>query len=119
MHMFMVGLLAGTALGNASFVEPSQDAMREAFATDLADGVRAVLAYMGETGGSEAVTRIRGAGTDSFAITGFRKGECRRSLDGHVCGFAVEIDTVSGSIARSMEGRFFVGACGLTYDRAA
>ena len=99
MHMFMVGLLAATALGNASFVEPSEDAMREAFVTDLADGVRAALAYVEETGGPQVVTRIREAGADTFAITAFRKAECRLSLDGHVCGFAVEIDTVSGSIA--------------------
>ena len=57
MHMFMVGLLAGTAFANAGLVEPSEDAMRDAFAANLFDGVQGVLAYVEEVGGSEAAAR--------------------------------------------------------------
>ena len=119
MHMFVVGLLAVTALSGANFVEPNEDAMREAFASDLSDGVRGVLAYVAETGGPEALARIRNARTDEFEVRGFRKVECRASAGkpGHVCDFAVEIDTVAGPIAQSMAGRFFVGPWGLTYDQ--
>jgi len=119
MHMLMVGLLAGTAFADAGLVEPSEDAMRAAFATDLSDGVQAILAYVEEAAGPRAVVRIREAGTDTFTITAFRKSECRAGPDGHVCSFAVEVDTVAGPIARSIEGRFFVGPCGLTYDHGA
>ena len=119
MHMFVVGLLAVTALSGANFVEPNEDAMREAFASDLSDGVRGVLAYVAETGGPEALARIRDARTDEFEVRSFRKVECRASAGkpGHVCGFAVEIDTVAGPIAQSIAGRFFVGPNGLAYDQ--
>ena len=116
MHMFTVGLMAATALAKAIAVEPTEDAMRQAFAIDLADGVHAALAYVEENDGPDAVARIRRAGTDTFAITAFHKAECRPSLNGHFCDFAVEVDTVAGPIIRSLEGRFFVGPCGLTYD---
>ena len=116
MHMLMVGLLAGTAFANAGLVEPSEDAMRAAFATDLSEGVQAILVFVEEATGPQAVIRIREAGTDAFTITAFRKSECRAGPDGHVCSFAIEVDTVAGPIARSIEGRFFLGPCGLTYD---
>jgi hypothetical protein len=119
--MFVVALLAGTAWSNAGFIEPSEDAMREAFALDLSQGVQSVLAYVAETGGQAALARIREAHTDAFALRAFRKGECRPSNDrlGHVCDFAVEVDTVAGSIEKLVEGRFFVGPCGLVYDHDA
>lgn len=121
MHLFMVGLLAATALSDARFAEPTEEAMREAFAIDLADGVRAALAYVSETGGPEALARIRVARTDAFAITAFRKGGCRASAGrtGQDCDFDVAVDTVAGPIVRSVSGRFFVGPCGLTFDSDA
>ena len=119
MHMIMVGLLAATALNSVNVVEPSEDAMRQAFASDLAAGVNAVLAYIEEMAGTEAVARIREAGNDAFAITGFRKSDCRATGDAHVCHFAVDVNTVAGPLVCSMEGRFFVGAHGLAYDHDA
>jgi hypothetical protein len=121
MHMFVVALLAATAWSNAGFIEPSENAMREAFASDLSQGVEGVLVYVEATGGQAALARIREARTDAFALRGFRKGECRPSdgKPGHVCDFAVEVDTVAGPIEKSVEGRFFVGPCGLVYDHDA
>jgi hypothetical protein len=121
MHIFGVALLAATVWSDASFIEPSEDAMREAFASDLTQGVQTVLAYVAETGGEAALARIREAHTDAFEIRDFRKGACRPSEDrpGHICAFAVEVDTVAGPIERSIAGRFYVGPCGLAYDHDA
>lgn len=120
MHMFIVGLLAATALAGSNRVEPTEEAMRVAFASDLADGVRAALAYAAETGAPEAVARIRKARTDAFEIRSFRKLACRPSASkpGHMCDFAVEIDTVTGPIAQQVAGRFFAGTWGLAYQTA-
>jgi hypothetical protein len=121
MHIFGVALLAATVWSDASFIEPSEDAMREAFASDLTRGVQAVLSYVAETGGEAALVRIREAHTDAFEIRSFRKGACRPSeaREGHICAFAVEVDTIAGPIERSMVGRFNVGPCGLAYDHDA
>src|SRR5579864_4141011 len=119
MHMLIVGLMAATALAGHN-VEPSEEAMRIAFASDLADGVGAALAYVGETGGPEAVARIHEARTDAFEIRSFRKLTCRTSAGkpGHLCDFAVEIDTVAGPIAQQVAGRFVAGPWGLAYQMA-
>src|SRR6516225_7261835 len=61
MHMFIVGLLAATALAGTNRVEPSEQAMRVAFASDLADGVRAALAYVAENGAGSRRAHPRGA----------------------------------------------------------
>lgn len=121
MHMFAVALLMSTAVPGLTVNEPSEGAMRHAFAADLADGVNSVLAYVAETGGEEAVTRIRKAGTDRFEIRGFRKLECHADPErpGHVCAFAVAIDTVRGPIEQSITGRFEIDACGLVYRHDA
>ena len=122
MHIFGVALLvAATLMSNAGLIEPREDAMREAFASDLTQGVRDVLAYVEETGGEEALVRIREAHTDAFEIRSFRKGACRPSEGGrgHICDFAVGIDTVAGPIEKSIAGRFYVGRGGLIYDHGA
>jgi hypothetical protein len=121
MHLFAVALLATTALSDGNFIEPSEDAMRQAFASDLADGVRGVLAYVAETGGPQALARIRAARTDEYEIRAFRKVLCRPGdgRPGHVCAFVVEVDTVAGPIVRLVGGRFFVGPWGLAYDHDA
>jgi hypothetical protein len=118
MHMFVVGLLAATTLSGVGISEPSEQAMRTAFATNLANGVKATLGYVTETGGPEALTRIQQARTDEFEIRGFRKIACRPADDapGHLCDFVVEVDTVAGPLERAIAGRFFVGPCGLTYQ---
>lgn len=121
MPMFTVALLFSTALSAAGLDEPSESAMRRAFATDLSDGIKAVLGYVAQTGGAEALARIRTAHTDEYEIRSFRKLECRFDPvnSGHVCGFSVAIDTVAGPIEQSISGRFFIGACGLTFERDA
>jgi len=92
--------------------------MREAFASDLRQGVQQVLTFLEQTEGPQAVRHIHEARTDAFGLREFRKRDCRQSKDepGHICEFAVEIDTVAGPIARSMAGRFYIGPRGLTYD---
>jgi len=118
MHTFFVALVAVAAWPDAGLIEPSETAMRDAFASDLRQGVRQVLSYLEQSGGDEAVRRIREAHTDAFGLRGFRKVECRPSEDkpGHICDFAVAIDTVAGPIEKSIVGRFFIGPCGLAYD---
>src|SRR3974390_2168579 len=112
MHMFAVGLLAASALSYTGG-EPSEDAMREAFAADLSQGVKSVLGWVAEAGGEAALARIREAQTGAFEVRGFRKGECRQNEigPGHICVFAIEIDTVAGPIEASIAGRFYLGPC--------
>ena len=99
MYMLLVGLLAAFVWSGAK-VEPNEDAMRQAFASDLADGVTSALAYVARTGGAQALARIRQAHTDAFEIRTFRKIDCRPTDDkpGHLCDFVVEVDTVAGPI---------------------
>jgi hypothetical protein len=121
MHRLFVALVAVTAWSDGGFIEPSESAMREAFASDLRQGVRQVLSYVEQTGGEEALRRIREARTDAFGLRGFRKVECRPSAGkpGHICNFAVEVDTVAGPIEKSIAGRFYIGSGGLAYDHDA
>jgi hypothetical protein len=117
--MFIVGLLAATALAGSNRIESTEESMRIAFALDLADGVRTALAYVAETGGPEAVARIHEARTDKFEIKRFRKLACLPSSDrpGHMCEFSVEVDTVTGPIARTTAGFFRAGPWGLAYEQ--
>ena len=118
MNIFMVALLAAIGLFSTDVPEPSEDAMQAAFASHLADGVKAVLAYAARTGGPDAVGRIRTTRTDEYALRTFRKIECRPG-DGRssrICHFMVEIDTIAGPMARLLVGRFVMGPNGLTYD---
>jgi hypothetical protein len=121
MRLFAVALLAATALLRAYVTEPDEQAMRQAFASDLADGVGAMLGYVATAGGPETLARIREARTDAFTIRAFRKIECHPSEDkpGHYCDFLVEVDTIAGPIARPVAGRFFAGPRGLAFDRDA
>jgi hypothetical protein len=121
MHTFFVALVAAAAWSDVGVIEPSEDAMRDAFASDLRQGVRQVLSYVEQTGGDEAVRRIREARTDAYELRGFRKGECRPSegKPGYICEFAVEVDTVAGPIEKSIAGRFYIGPCGFMYDHDA
>jgi len=43
MHRFIVALVAAAAWSDVGFDEPSENQMREAFASDLQQGVRQVL----------------------------------------------------------------------------
>lgn len=118
MRAFLVVLAALAASSDISVIEPSESAMREAFASDLRQGVQQVLAFLEQTEGPEAVMHIHEARTDAFGLREFRKRDCRWSKDkpGHICDFAIEIDTVAGPIARSIAGRFYIGPRGLAYD---
>jgi hypothetical protein len=121
MQLLMAALLATTAFSEINLVEPNEDAMRGAFASELSQGVRSALAYVVQTGGAEALARIRAARTDEFEIRAFRKIACRQSdrRPGHTCAFAVEVDTVAGPIVATIAGRFFLGPCGLAYEEDA
>lgn len=117
MRAFFMTLVAVTAWSDVGPAEPGEAAMREAFASDLSHGVRQAMSYAEQTGGAEAVRRIREARTDGFALREFRKLECRPSAGkpGHVCDIAIAVDTVAGVIEKSIAGRFFVGPSGLVY----
>ncbi len=121
MRAFFAALVAVTAWSDLGFIEPSESAMREAFVSDLQDGVRQAMSFVERTGDQEAIRRIRDAGTDEFAIRAFRKIDCRRGSGrpGHFCNFAVEVDTVAGPIEKSIAGRFYVGPQGLAFDHDA
>ncbi len=106
-------VVAGVALAGHSLVrpngvaEPDETQMRAAFAGALDRRVRSVIAFARETGGEEAVQRIRDAGTDRFAIRLFRKLSCGRDADlSHVCAFSVDLDLVGGAFQRTLSGRF-------------
>lgn len=104
--------------------EPSEAAMRAAFEASLAAQVRSALAFVAETGGEEALARVRVARTDQFDIRSFTKLDCAPSpgndgaRNGHVCAFSVRIGVVSGELARTLAGRFYDGPLGLVFESA-
>jgi hypothetical protein len=118
MNIFAAALLAATGLFSIDVPEPSEAAMRAAFAAHLADGVNAVLAYAARTSGPEAVGRIRATRTDEYDIRTFSKIECHPGdgRPGRICHFMVDVDTIAGPMVRSLVGRFVMGPKGLTYD---
>jgi hypothetical protein len=114
----LVGVLAVTGSD-----EPSAAEMRSAVQATLTAQVQSVLDYVAETGGEEALARVRAARTDAFDIRSFTKLDCAASADrrGHVCDFAVRIAVVSGELQTTMRGRFYAGPRGLVFvnqDRA-
>jgi hypothetical protein len=108
----IVGVLAVTGSD-----EPSEAAMRSAFQATLAAQVQSALDFVAETGGEEALARVRAARTEQFDIRSFTKLDCAPSWHepGHVCEFAVRIGVVTGTIERTMTGRFYVGLHGLEF----
>jgi len=118
MRVSFVALVALVASSDVGAIEPSESDMREAFASDLRRGVQQMLAFVEQTQGQQAVRRLHEARTDAFRLGEFRKHDCRQSKDkpGHICEFAVEVDTVAGTIKKSMAGRFHIGPYGLAYD---
>ena len=121
MRACFVALVASAVCSDVGVIEPSEGAMREAFASDLRQGVQQVLSYVEQTEGREAVRHIHEARTDAFELLQFRKLDCRLSTGkpGHVCDFAVEVDTVAGPLVKSIAGRFYIGPGGLAYDHGA
>ena len=109
-------VLAGVLAVSGS-EEPSAADMRSAFQATLTAQVRSVLDYVGETGGEEAVARVRAARTDEFDIRSFTKLDCAASAKqpGHVCEFAVRVGVVTGELQATMRGRFYAGPRGLVF----
>ena len=97
--------------------EPSAADMRSAFQATLTAQVQSVLDYVAETGGEEALAKVRAARTDEFDIRSFTKLDCAASArkPGHVCEFAVRVGVVTGELQATMRGRFFAGPRGLVF----
>jgi hypothetical protein len=108
-----VGIIVATGFSD----EPSEAAMRSAFAATLTADVRAALDFVATTGGETALARVRAARTAAFDIRDFTKLACTPSpgAAGHVCGFAVRIAVVTGEIDRTITGRFYQGPHGLEF----
>jgi hypothetical protein len=89
--------------------EPSETTMERAFAARLTQDIARALDLASEIGGTQAVVRIRETGMDRFVIRSFTKLGCDRSTAaaGHVCRFAVDIDTATGGTRHTLTGRFF------------
>lgn len=96
--------------------QPGERAMRVAFEASLAAQVQNALEFVAETGGQDAVARVREAGTDYFAVRTFRKLYCMPGeRAGHVCSFAVDIDMRDGSLQQILLGRFVQRDDGLAF----
>ena len=95
MRLWTVPVVALVAVMINMSDEPNEPAMRAAFEKSLVIRVQNVLDFVAEAHGPEAVAKVREAGTDRFAIEGFRKLGCRRDgSGGHVCRFAVDIAVI-------------------------
>lgn len=108
-------VLAG-ALAVSGSDEPSAAEMRSAVQATLAQ-VQSVLDYVAETGGEEALARLRAARTDEFDVRALTKLDCTASADrpGHLCAFAVRVGVVTGELQATMRGRFLAGPRGLVF----
>jgi hypothetical protein len=112
----LVGALAMSGSMSGSD-EPSAADMRSAVQATLAAQVRSVLDYVGETGGEEALARVRAAQTDAFDVRSLTKLDCTSSADkpGHLCEFAVRVGVVTGELQATMRGRFLASPRGLVF----
>jgi len=114
-------LLPLVAVGVIFFVhtnEPTENQMRNAFERSLAAEVADVMAFVGESGGREAVERVRLAGNDRFEIRDFRKVDCQPMAmkSGFDCAFTVNIALANGPMQRSLKGRFYNTPEGIQFD---
>ena len=118
MRVWTVPAVIAGALVMSGSDEPTEAAMRAAFAASLAAQVRSALAFVAETGGAAALARVRAAGTDAFDIRAFAKLGCAPSAarDEHVCDFSVRIGVVGGELDRTLTGRFRAGPHGLVFE---
>jgi len=102
--LFAVGVVAGS---NPTY-EPSELQMRAAFEGSLAVQVRNALEFARESGGEEAVAKIRASGMDRYNLNAFQKLNCQAD-DGrmaHVCAFTIDVELVNGLLQRTISGRF-------------
>ena len=107
---------AVVAGSNPSY-EPSEGQMRAAFEGSLAVQVRNALDFARETGGDEAVTKIRDSGMDRYTLNAFQKLNCQAQDDrtAHVCDFAVDVGLVNGLLQKTISGRFINGPDGFVF----
>ena len=121
MRVLIIPLAAVVLVFGSASDEPTEHQMRGAFESSLAAKVRGALEFVAETGGPEAVDKVRQNGTDRFYINAVEKRECARYADGlgHVCTFTIQIDLVNGALRGTMTGRFFTAPGGLAFTPAA
>jgi hypothetical protein len=117
MRVFPVWTMVLGVLAVSGSDEPSEAAMRSAFAATLSAQVQSALDYVAETGGADALDQVRAARTDEFDIRSFTKLDCAASpgRPGYVCGFAVRVGVATGMLERTMTGRFYPGPHGLVF----
>ncbi len=117
MKVFVVPLAALGVLAGGYSDEPGEGQMKTAFEASLAAQVQNVLEFVAESGGPEAIEKIRQVGSDRFTVRSFRKLDCARAADrvGYVCAFAVNIELMNGNLERHMNGRFSSGSGGLAF----
>jgi hypothetical protein len=109
MRGFIIPLFALlVALGSNPTYEPSELQMRAAFEGSLATQVHNALEFARESGGEEAVAKIRAHGMDRFTLNAFQKLNCQAEEDrtAHVCAFAVDVELANGLLQRTISGRF-------------
>ncbi len=117
MRIFVVPLVALGVLAGGYSDEPTEGQMKGAFENSLTTLVRNALEFVTEADGPEAADQVRQVGNDRFAIRSFRKLDCTRNPGdaGYVCGFAVDIELMSGNLQRRINGRFINGVHGLAF----
>jgi hypothetical protein len=116
MRVLLFPIVAIGALAVTSSDEPGEAAMRSAFARALAERVQSALDFVAETGGPEALEKVRAARTDAFEVLAFRKLDCARTAAaGHVCAFTVRIGVGGGVLERTLSGQFIPGSSGLLF----
>jgi hypothetical protein len=95
--------------------EPSEQQMRQAFEHYLSALVSRTLVLVAQTGGEDAVRKVRQNGNDRFEIRAFRKLQCEPSSRAHEydCEFVVDVRVVTGPFHRTMRGHFVNDATGL------
>ena len=121
MRLWTIPIVTLAAVSVTFSDEPSERAMRAAFAASLSAQVQGALDFVAETSGEAARDQIKAAGTDRFEVRAFRKLECLRSdaKAGFVCGFAVDISVINGDFRQTLTGRFFRGPRGLVFTHDA
>lgn len=113
MRIFVFPLTTLVVIAAGFSEEPREAQMQQAFETSLATQVRDTLDFVAQVSGSEAVEKIREAGSDRFAIRSFRKLDCSRAGGaGYFCSFAVDIELMNGSLERRIDGRFSLNSSG-------
>jgi hypothetical protein len=117
MRMLTLPAVLAGVLAVTGSDEPSATDMRSAFQATLAAQVQSALDFVAETGGEEALAKVRAARTEEFDIRSFTKLDCAPSAakPGHVCGFAVRVAVVGGLLEQTMTGRFYAGPHGLVF----